>query len=169
MGRLRSSLRAYALDGGEPGEVLTRLDRQLRHFEPGQMATMLFGVLDPGQGRVHLSSAGHPPAILAAPGVASKPLDTPADPPLGVPAPRPRRTTTVDVPVGGLLCFYTDGLVERRRVPIDDRLAVLCRTLGSGDPTRECASVMSTLVGRTPPADDIALLILKREASGADV
>ena len=35
MGQLRSGLRAYALDGMRPGEVLARLSRLLRQLEPG--------------------------------------------------------------------------------------------------------------------------------------
>ena len=46
MGRLRSALRAYALEAAEPGEVLERLDRKLQHFEAGQMTTVLYATLD---------------------------------------------------------------------------------------------------------------------------
>jgi sigma-B regulation protein RsbU (phosphoserine phosphatase) len=35
MGRMRSALRAYALETSNPAEVLSRLDRKMQHFEPG--------------------------------------------------------------------------------------------------------------------------------------
>ena len=34
MGRMRSALRAYALETRDPAEVLSRLDRKIQHFEP---------------------------------------------------------------------------------------------------------------------------------------
>ena len=50
MGQLRSGLRAYALDGMSPGEVLERLNRLLRQLEPGRTATLVYLVLDPHGG-----------------------------------------------------------------------------------------------------------------------
>src|SRR5213076_2919679 len=41
MGRIRSALRAYALEAADPADVLDRLDRKMRHFEPDAMATVL--------------------------------------------------------------------------------------------------------------------------------
>ncbi|MDQ3826424.1 MAG: SpoIIE family protein phosphatase, partial [Actinomycetota bacterium] len=61
MGRLRNALRAYALLGGNPAEVLGRLDQQVLHFEPDTMATVLVAMFEPSFERLHLSSAGHPP------------------------------------------------------------------------------------------------------------
>lgn len=164
MGRLRSALRAYALSSLDPGEVLTQLDAKLRHFEPSQMATLLYGVLDPKLERIQLSSAGHLPAILAAPGGRSVDLDVPPDLPLGVSFGDPRRTTTVDIAADGLLCLYTDGLVERRGEHLDQGIARLRSTLHpGGDPEDACGSIMAALVGREEPRDDIALLVVKRE------
>lgn len=36
MGRMRSALRAYALESDDPAEVLHRLNRKMLHFEPGR-------------------------------------------------------------------------------------------------------------------------------------
>ena len=168
MGRIRSGLRAYALDVEDPAEVLTRLDQQLRHFEPNQMATLLYGVFDPSLERIDLSSAGHPPPVLAVPDGPSSPVAIEPDPPLGVAPLRPRRTTTVSVPEGGLLCLYTDGLIERRDAPIDVGLGCLCNTVGTREPEIECSAVMTTLIGSLPPSDDVALLMVKRQASTGD-
>lgn len=44
MGRLRSVLRAYALDDDDPAEVLGKLDREATHFGIGAMATVAYGV-----------------------------------------------------------------------------------------------------------------------------
>ena len=50
MGQLRSGLRAYALDGIAPSDVLERLSRLLRQLDPGRTATVLYTVLDPYAG-----------------------------------------------------------------------------------------------------------------------
>src|SRR4051812_47654586 len=49
MGRLRSALRAYALDCDDPAETLGKLDRKANHFEHGAMATVAYGIIDPAR------------------------------------------------------------------------------------------------------------------------
>lgn len=163
MGRLRSVLRSYAFDTPEPSDALTRVHRWIQHFEPEQMVTLLYGVFDPSLATVRLSSAGHPPALLAAADREPDTVDVPADPPLGAPTPAPRHTTTVQIPPGGVLCMYTDGLIERRGASIDEGLNRLRHTMFAGDAEEVCASVMYSLVGSTTPRDDIALLVIARD------
>ena len=161
MGRMRSVLRAYALETRDPAEVLTRLDRKIQHFEPAAMATVSYAVLEPATGRLHIAAAGHFPPVAAAPGRRTDLADIAVGVPIGV-ADNPRRqTTTLPLAPGTVLCFFTDGLVERRHTPIDDRLARLCQTVLPEPPERVCVSVMRTLVGREPAGDDIALLALR--------
>jgi serine phosphatase RsbU (regulator of sigma subunit)/anti-sigma regulatory factor (Ser/Thr protein kinase) len=170
MGRLRSALRAYAFDGFTPDEVLARLHRKLQHFEPGEMATLLYATFDPSLERVALSSAGHlPPLVATLDGGTSSYVDIPPDPPLGV-APddlASRHTTTIEIPPGGVLCMYTDGLIERRHEPLDDGLARLQSTFVADDPDELCTSLMSTLVGSDEPRDDIAVIALRRDVPRA--
>ena len=52
MGRTRSSLQSYALETADPAEVLDRLDRKMRHFEPDAMATVLCAVVSPSHDQV---------------------------------------------------------------------------------------------------------------------
>lgn len=70
--------------------------------------------------------------------------------------------TTVPVPPGALLCFYTDGLVERPGEVIDEGLDRLCRAVTAQSPEAACATVMSALIGREPARDDIAVLMIRR-------
>lgn len=163
MGRLRSALRAYALTSLDPGEVLTQLDRKLRHFEPSQMATLMYCVLDPMLEQIQLSSAGHLPAFKTDPSGRAVNLDVPPDVPLGVSFGAGRQTTTVAIAAEELLCLYTDGLVERRGEHLDLGLARLRSMLAPGDPEDVCGAIMASLVGRDEPKDDIALLVVKRE------
>ena len=68
MGRMRSALRAYALDYDDPAEVLQRLDRKISHFEPGLTATVAYAVAEAPFKTITVSSAGHPLPLLAQPG-----------------------------------------------------------------------------------------------------
>jgi phosphoserine phosphatase RsbU/P len=167
MGRMRSALRAYALETPDPAEVLGRLDRKMQYFEPGAMATVLYAVFDPALDWVHIASAGHLPPVMATAGHAGALADIAGGLMIGVDPAARRRVTAVKVPPGALLCFYTDGLVERREFPIDEGLARLCQAVTAEPPDVACASVMGALVGARAAPDDIALLIFRREPLSA--
>jgi sigma-B regulation protein RsbU (phosphoserine phosphatase) len=162
MGRMRSALRAYALETRDPAEVLRKLDRKMQHFEPDAMATVLYAVADPSLNQVHISLAGHFPPVIARPGTPSELADVAAGLMIGIDPSVPRQVTSVEVPPGALLCFYTDGLIERPGEPIDDGLSRLCRAVAAEPPDAACAKVMGSLVGRESARDDIALLMLRR-------
>jgi serine phosphatase RsbU (regulator of sigma subunit)/anti-sigma regulatory factor (Ser/Thr protein kinase) len=163
MGRLRSGLRAYALDTEDPAELLRRLDRQVRHFEPEVMATVLCAILEPSGEELRISTAGHPPpAVSASPAAPAAVLDLPADLPVGVNAERPRHTSTMAVPPGAAVCLYTDGLIERRGRSLSVGLDHLRRAVVAGPAESVCSTVMSNLLGADPPTDDIAVLVVRR-------
>jgi anti-sigma regulatory factor (Ser/Thr protein kinase)/putative methionine-R-sulfoxide reductase with GAF domain len=163
MGRLRSALRAYALDAENPAELLSKLDLAMQHFEPQTMATVLYAMVDPSYERLQLSCAGHPPPVLAQPGLPPALLELPVDPPLGIGVTRPRRTSNIALPPGASVCFYTDGLVEGRDRPLPAGLERLRRTMSTDPPEAVCAAVMSELLGAHTPTDDVALLVLRRQ------
>ncbi|MEV7232120.1 GAF domain-containing SpoIIE family protein phosphatase [Polymorphospora sp. NPDC051019] len=167
MGRLRSALRAYALECADPAEVLTRLDRKIRHFEAGHLATAIYAMLPPGRDCVHLSVAGHPPPVLVSRDRPAELLSLPVDHPLGFDGGRSRRTTVIDFPDGAVLLCYTDGLVERRGELIDTGLDRLRAAVEPGPAETVCSTVMTKLVNREP-IDDIALLAIHRQPEQAD-
>jgi phosphoserine phosphatase RsbU/P len=167
MGRMRSALRAYALEARDPAEVLDRLDRKMQHFEPDALATVMYAVFDAALDRVHIASAGHLPPVIASPEQAGILAEIAGGLMIGVDAAVRRQATTIKVAPGTVLCFYTDGLVERREFPIDEGLARLCQAVAAEPPDVACASVMGALVGAHSALDDIALLMLRREPLGA--
>ena len=162
MGRIRSALRAYALEFPDPADVLGKLDHKMQYFEEGDvMATVNYAVLDSDSGQLRISSAGHFPPVIAAPGQRGAMAQIAVDPPIGVADAPVRQVTTLALVPGAVLCLYTDGLVERRDEPIDDGITLLCETVTPGPPEGVCASVMQALVGSQYPGDDIALLVLR--------
>ncbi len=178
MGRMRSALRAYVLETVDPGSALRMLDRKIQYFEPDAMATVLYGMYRPESGRLRVSSAGHLSPVLAVPGRESGSADIDVDLPIGVADDPLRRSSAIDIPPGALLCFYTDGLVERRDQPLDRGIALLAAaraevmeaSSASGTdrpgPLAEdaCAEVMRALVGNAPARDAVAVLTLHRRA-----
>jgi sigma-B regulation protein RsbU (phosphoserine phosphatase) len=175
MGRMRSALRAYVLETADPATALRMLDRKIQYFEPDAMATMLYGLYTPGTGEFAVSSAGHIPPVLAAPGRRAGLLPVQPDPPIGTADDPRRRTATFFVPPGAFLCCFTDGLVERRDraidLGIDQIAAILDEHIAAGPDVggtfespaeHACVAVMRTLVGNAPAQDDIAVLMLSR-------
>lgn len=170
MGRLRSALRAYALDHEAPEEILRRLDRKICHFEQDVLATVLVGIAAPPYDTWQFSSAGHFPPLVAAPGELGEVVHLSQDPLLGVVPETERRSTTVVVPEGGRICLFTDGLIERR--PRDGQAAehILDTNVGRlrealavpGDAEMGCIHVLTGVVGEDQAEDDIAVLIAQR-------
>src|SRR5215469_9173874 len=130
MGRMRSALRAYVLEVEDPAVALRMLDRKIQYFEANSMATVLYGLYSPESGEFLASSAGHLPPVLATPGdSAPSVLPIEPDPPIGTADDLPRHSTVSVIPPGGLLCCYTDGLVERRGQSLDDGIGSLAHAL----------------------------------------
>jgi len=162
MGRMRSALRAYALETRDPAEVLGRLDHKMQHFEPGAMATVLYMIIDPDLNQAHMASAGHLPPVVASPGRPAALAQIPPNLMIGVSPDTRRQVTTVDITPGMVLCLYTDGLIERRGEVIDEGFARLCRAVPAQPPDAGCAAVTAALIGNAPARDDIALLMFRR-------
>jgi sigma-B regulation protein RsbU (phosphoserine phosphatase) len=168
MGRLRSTLRAHALYSNDPAEVLSRLDQQVQHFDRcGMIATVQLAIFELSLDRLHLSSAGHPPPVFAVPDRPATLVDVAKDLPVGMCSEaRRRHVTTINVPQGALICFYTDGLIERRDLLLDVGLERLCEAVTADSVESVCTTVMGQLVGNHPPGDDVAVLALRRQLPG---
>ncbi|WP_309053134.1 SpoIIE family protein phosphatase [Streptomyces sp.] len=160
MGRLRTATCAFADLDLSPAQVLRHLDRitaGLEHY----IATCLFAVHDPRRGRLRIANAGHLPPVRV-------PADGPAELvrvstglPLGVGG-GVFRTARVPFLPGDLLVLYTDGLIETRDAPIDERLALLVRLLDeSRGPLEETCDRLLRALRRPGAPDDVALLVAR--------
>lgn len=160
MGRLRTATCAYADLDLDPGDVLQHLDKitcDLEHY----IVTCLYAVYDPHTRQCRVANAGHMPPALARPGTAPVLLDLPPGAPLGVGG-IPFETTTVDLAADDVLVLYTDGLVETRLHPIDDRLNVLLSFLDEpGRPLEELCDLLLYGLRNSDDHDDVALLIAR--------
>ncbi|WP_410810372.1 SpoIIE family protein phosphatase [Micromonospora sp. 067-2] len=160
MAELRHAVRAYAVEGHQPGEILHRVNELMRTLLPTEIATLCVLLLHPPTGRIRLASAGHLPPVLSLDGKVEFVQHT--APLLGVRAPRPADLEFV-LPAGATLVFYTDGLIERRDATIDEGLAALAALCGTVDEDLDafCARL---LVELAPPEihDDVAVVVLRR-------
>ena len=162
MSRLRSVLRAYAIESASPAEALDRLNRKFGHFEPDEMATVLYIVVDSDLGSFTLSSTGHLPPVVAVPGHEAALLDCSPSPPLGVRLVAHHVDVVSELRPGTTVGCYTDGLIERRSEPIDRGLERLRAAFYAGPPEEVCSSVMGQLIGSAAVEDDTALLVFRR-------
>jgi PAS domain S-box-containing protein len=164
MGQLTSVYRALLADRPAPSAVIDRLQASWSLLGLQRMATALFGALEPSTGQLRLASAGHPPPLLLAEGVASF-LPVAPSRMLGAP-PAPAVEWAGVLPVGATLVLFTDGLVESRSADLDEGLARLlsaCASSGTSDPDELCDRLLAVLTGEHR-ADDIALVALTRTA-----
>jgi sigma-B regulation protein RsbU (phosphoserine phosphatase) len=166
MGRIRSALRAYTLIESRPERVLELVDRKVRHFEIGGMATVACAMTEPPYDSITVSLAGHPRPAVARPGRATALADVAPGPPLGMWFDVPRDSETFPFERGSVVVFYTDGLIERRGEPLDVGFDRLCAAVAPHEPNRVTRDLMRALVGTTIPEDDIAFVVARRRDDG---
>jgi PAS domain S-box-containing protein len=162
MGQLRNAFRAYGMVEASPAEVVARINRLVMSGVEQVMATVLYLVLDRESGEVAWSAAGHPPPLVIAPDGARF-LEGGRSVPIGAADPAVFREATAILPPGASLLLYTDGLVERRDTPLDDRLAELAEAAAQsgGELDELCEHVIAAVLGETEPGDDVALLAVR--------
>ena len=125
MGRLRASLRAYAvMEGEDPVAVLSDLELLLRLTEPARSATALFAYCEPALRRVTLAGAGHSPPLLIGER-RTEFAETSVSAPLGMLACWEAPSVEVQAEAGDTVLLYTDGLLHRTGDPMDRAFARL--------------------------------------------
>jgi hypothetical protein len=169
MGQLRIALRAYAIEGHGPAEVLQRLDQVLEGLDE-EFATAVYLTLAPDTGDVCYARAGHPPPLLISPDGTSELLRGGLAPPLGCMLGVTCEEDAAAVGPGSLLLAYTDGLVERRGTNIERGLEQLQKVAATGDTADLDAFCDHLLEGMDAAgrSDDIALLAVRFEGSRGD-
>ena len=170
MGRLRSALRAYALEHDDPADVLRRLDRKLCHFEGGVTATVIYAVTEPPFDTLLICTAGHPPPLMAGSGQPeAHETQVQAGLILGVDPARERPNSTLALERGDALVFYTDGLVERLGTMSGQpdgwrqRMDLVCRVVRSDqDAETICSRIIAAGLGDESVEDDVAVIVMRR-------
>jgi serine phosphatase RsbU (regulator of sigma subunit)/anti-sigma regulatory factor (Ser/Thr protein kinase) len=171
MATTRSILRASAAQAGaSPGHVLGRANELLCPDIPAKMfVTCLYGILEPGSGRLLYANAGHDLPYHRCRGGASELRATGM--PLGLmPGMHYEERETLLAP-GDSVLFYSDGLVEAHNPEREmfgfPRLAALMGDWEDAVPLIE--RMLGQLAGFTGAGweqeDDVTLVSLQREAN----
>lgn len=114
MAMTRSLLHAVAADEPTPAAVLTRLNRELGRLLPaGWFVTACYAVLDPADGTLAYSLAGHdPPLVLRARDRSLETVPLSGGPLLGPWPQAAYESGRTRLEPGDALFLYTDGLTE---------------------------------------------------------
>lgn len=159
---IRSAIRAYAVQGDAPDEVLRKLSALYDVVRDGHFATVLCVRLDVANSCAEFSSAGHLPPLVVE-GASSQFLPVPVTAPVGVRGGPEPSSIEVNLAPAATIVMFTDGLVERRGIPLDeglDRLALIATTRrGSLDSILNY--VVRQMVERDV-ADDVAIIALRQ-------
>lgn len=164
MGRLRTALHSYAIEGHGPGRTLELVDRFVQSLNESAMATAAYAVFDTYTSTLQYSTAGHlPPLVISASGVRT--LEVTPAPPLGAfPYGRcPEHELSLES--GEMLVLYTDGLVERRGVALSAGIDVLATAVSAAQtPEDACTLAVAKLVPPEGLRDDVAIVALQNAA-----
>ncbi|MBQ0881875.1 SpoIIE family protein phosphatase [Streptomyces rochei] len=165
MGQLRTAVRAYARLDLPPHEVLQLLDGLATEIDANQIATCVYAIHDPNEGRLVYASAGHLPILVRDHEGIVQRADEPTGPPLGTGG-WIHTSGSIALAPGSTAVLYTDGLVERRDEDLDEGIAALERALSgaTGSPQVICDRLVRSS-GVTPDHDDdVAVLVLQHPA-----
>ncbi|OIJ62598.1 ATP-binding SpoIIE family protein phosphatase [Streptomyces mangrovisoli] len=170
MGQLRTAVRAYARLDLPPHEVLQLLDGLATEIDANQIATCVYAVHDPNEGRLIHASAGHLPILVRDENGTVRRADEPNGPPLGTGG-WVHSSGSIPLAPGSTAVLYTDGLVERRDEDLDEGIASLERALAgaTGTPQVVCDRLVRSAGVTADHDDDVAVLVLQHPArTGAD-
>ncbi|MGG8409146.1 PP2C family protein-serine/threonine phosphatase [Streptomyces sp. 12297] len=168
MGRLRASLRAYAvMEGEDPVAVLSDLELLLRLTEPARSATALFAYCEPARRKIILAGAGHTPPLLIGER-RTEYVETSLSAPLGMLSCWEAPSVELDPAPGETVLLYTDGLLQRTGDPMDRAFARLHAAAASTprsareDPAALCDHILRTVLpgGRDAVDSDEDIVLL---------
>ncbi|MGW0204517.1 ATP-binding SpoIIE family protein phosphatase [Streptomyces sp. NPDC003233] len=165
MGQLRTAVRAYARLDLPPHEVLQLLDGLATEIDANQIATCVYAVHDPNEGRLVYASAGHLPILVRDENGTVSRADEPTGPPLGTGG-WVHASGSITLGPGSTAVLYTDGLVERRDEDIDEGIAALEGALAgaTGTPQVVCDRLVRSAGVTADHDDDVAVLVLQHPA-----
>ncbi|MEV0383940.1 SpoIIE family protein phosphatase [Nonomuraea sp. NPDC050643] len=159
MAELRHAMRASFIGQVDLSASLDLLNQMMRRYHPRMTATLCLLLIDPATGEVEVANAGHIPPLFAGTGSVYHNLGNLL---LGA-LPEVYQVDRVKLPPGGTILLFTDGLVEDRRISLDDSLEHARRLAEVvEDDLEEFADRMLQAFGARE--DDVALVVVRREA-----
>jgi anti-anti-sigma factor len=175
MGRLRGALRSTTLRDPSPAAVLAGLDGVAAQMEDVAGASVFYGLLDVGTGRLSYAVAGHPPPLIVHEDGTTAFLPVSPRPPLGTVPDAGTEVREHVLELGDTVVLFSDGAVAGApEGPAHGlaRLAEVARRVVTepGALEAEAAGGLAVAIaeGVHGPAgrpDDVAVLLAHRRAS----
>ena len=126
MAQIRAALRAYAIDGRPPAQVITRLAALVETLDLVQLVTVVYGVLEApdadGSRIFRYTNAGHLPPLLRHPDGRIEALDGGNSVVIGAPITEAVGEDERSIAPGATVVLFTDGLVERPGGSLDEAI-----------------------------------------------
>lgn len=171
----RTVLRAVAVPGMAPREIMARVNQQLCAENEAQLfVTMILGLYDTATGHVRYGQGGHNPPIRV-PMTGAPAFEPPGGMPLGLFETAPLGEQAFTLERGEVFVLYTDGVTEARNgaddLFEDARLLDLLAGAGGASAEEVVARVVAgveAFVGQAPRSDDVTVLALRRPAVDHD-
>jgi serine phosphatase RsbU (regulator of sigma subunit) len=130
----RYCLRGLAITGAAPAELLALLNRAICELTSGVVGTVVCGLYNPAERLLRWARAGHLPPVIAR-GATATPLPLPHGVLLGTDPDATYQEFTVSLHPGDTVLLFTDGLIERREIPIDEALAAFADRAAGPQPS----------------------------------
>jgi len=161
-------IKAVAREGGSPGEILGRLNRELCDGNKAMMfVTIFLAFFDMRTGEIRFSNGGHNPPYLIRRGEATILSVDPALAP-GILENVPYADVSLSLKKGDALFLYTDGVTEamndRGELYSDARLEAILNRASAASAEALCRAVLDDLrlfVGQNEQSDDITLIAMR--------
>jgi serine phosphatase RsbU (regulator of sigma subunit) len=164
---VRHMVRSYMEAGMTPRAAIQLTGNVLDDQKRDDFATIVAALHDPAAGTLSYATAGHPPPIVSGP-TWHEPLVVASSPPAGAGTTTGLRQTTVALPTGSAVWFFTDGLSEARTgaaVFGRDRLERAVHELGAEATAQDLVDRVERTTDRL--ADDVAVLLIRADEGGS--
>ncbi|WP_217546790.1 SpoIIE family protein phosphatase [Streptomyces sp. GbtcB6] len=166
MGQVRASMRTIAAHEPDPATVLTRTNDLLVTMDTTRFASCTLLHIDPDNGQVTGTSAGHVPLLCARKDGSHSIRELAGGPVLGVVPDTEYREETFTLDEDSALVMVTDGVVEGPGLTLDaglERAGTLAGTaLHDGLNAEETADRILDAAVAVDHLDDVAVLVIRR-------
>ncbi len=156
----RNCLRGLAITGAGPAELLGFLNRAIYHLTDGVVGTVVCGLYDPARRMLRWARAGHLPPIVIRDGTATA-LPLPRGVLLGTAPDAAYEEFTTSLAVADTMLLFTDGMIERRDVPIDEALGEFARRAAAPQPSAAVLADHVLAHAASDTGDDACLVAVR--------
>jgi PAS domain S-box-containing protein len=160
MAAMRHVIRGVAQIQPDPVAILDAADRSLKSDHPDGLVTAFVAIFDPVEATLSCACAGHPRPIVRTASGALVELSA-SGLPLGLRSRGEGAPHVAVIPAGAMMIFYTDGLTESSRDPVEGERRL--RELLSSERvlTRNPSRTIFDLLLHDGAHDDVAILTVQ--------